>query len=446
MKVSVIIPVYNSEKHLRQCLDSVLSQSLQDIEVICVDDGSTDSSPEILEEYAERDARLTVINQENSYAGTARNNGLKAARGEYVIFWDSDDFFEAQALEKMYERAVETEADVCVCGINKFYEDSGELTASPAGLIISMTEGQEVFNRLSNEKHIFNFTVIKCINKLVRRQFIEKQDLRFGTGRYGEDVIFTCGALATAERITFVNENLVNYRAEQSDSLVGNVRNYIRDAVDSWRQCACFLKEKDAFPEQSFENRMIIALMHDLRNTRERESFVKAVRYIKEECLKDLSLKKREEGYYYSDATTTIAEHLLEDEPEAFHDFLFYYQYTQTIHLRERLKNAQAENGRQTQRLKRLNEKLDSSGEALAAQKKKTKKLTRILKRERSRISSLEEQLQERDEQLAKAQEELASARRKLTKLKKSFSYRLGQLLTWLPRKIVGLLASGKKK
>ena len=105
IKVSVIVPVYNMERHLRRCLDSLLAQSLDDIEIICVDDGSTDSSREILSEYAQKDERFEFIAQENRSAGAARNTGMKKASGEYLIFLDSDDFFDKDLLKKTYEKA-----------------------------------------------------------------------------------------------------------------------------------------------------------------------------------------------------------------------------------------------------------------------------------------------------------------------------------------------------
>ena len=101
-KVSVIIPVYNVEQYLHECLDSVINQTLKEIEIICVDDGSTDSSLEILKEYAAKDNRITVIAQENLHAGVARNAGLTVAKGEYVHFLDSDDWVDLDTYEKLY--------------------------------------------------------------------------------------------------------------------------------------------------------------------------------------------------------------------------------------------------------------------------------------------------------------------------------------------------------
>ena len=100
IKVSVIMPVYNVEKYLHQCMDSLVQQTLTDIEIICVDDGSTDNSLAILQEYAQRDSRIIVLQQKNSGAGVARNTGMKIVKGEYLAIVDSDDFFELDMLEK----------------------------------------------------------------------------------------------------------------------------------------------------------------------------------------------------------------------------------------------------------------------------------------------------------------------------------------------------------
>ena len=114
-EISVIIPVYNIQQHLRECLDSVLGQSYPHLQVICVDDGSTDESPAILAQYAQKDNRVQVIRQQNAGPGAARNTGLEAATGEYVIFLDSDDWFEPDFLEKMVDTAVREGADVAIC-------------------------------------------------------------------------------------------------------------------------------------------------------------------------------------------------------------------------------------------------------------------------------------------------------------------------------------------
>ena len=111
VKVSVIIPVYNVEPYLKQCMDSVVGQTLKDIEIICVDDGSTDGSLDILREYAAEDNRIQIIEQKNAGAGAARNNGMRHATGKYLSFLDSDDFFEPRMLEKAYDLPEKDQAD-----------------------------------------------------------------------------------------------------------------------------------------------------------------------------------------------------------------------------------------------------------------------------------------------------------------------------------------------
>ena len=107
-KISVIIPVYNGETYLAQCLDSIIGQTLKEIEIICVNDGSKDRTQQILEKYAEKDSRIQIISQENGGAGAARNAGLRIARGEYLSILDGDDFFEPDMLEKAYKKAKES--------------------------------------------------------------------------------------------------------------------------------------------------------------------------------------------------------------------------------------------------------------------------------------------------------------------------------------------------
>ena len=115
MKVSVIIPVYNVRPYLEQCMDSVLQQTLDDIEVICIDDGSTDGSGEILDKYVQKDSRVKAVHQDNAGAAQARNTGLEKASGDYILFVDGDDYLTENALETLYLRALEENADVCVC-------------------------------------------------------------------------------------------------------------------------------------------------------------------------------------------------------------------------------------------------------------------------------------------------------------------------------------------
>ena len=112
IKVSVIIPIYNPGELLRKCIDSVLNQTLNEIEVLCIDDGSTDDSKEIIMEYCQRDSRFKLISQENSGSGMARNNGISLSKGEYIVFLDADDWIEPNMCEALYNHAKNLDVDL----------------------------------------------------------------------------------------------------------------------------------------------------------------------------------------------------------------------------------------------------------------------------------------------------------------------------------------------
>lgn len=125
-KVSVIVPVYNVENYIRKCLDSIISQTLKDIEIILVDDGSEDNSGKICDEYAEKDSRIIVIHQKNNGLSNARNTGLNIASGEYIGFVDSDDYIKSEMYSEMYQTAEKTDADMVLC--NYSYDTNGNIT------------------------------------------------------------------------------------------------------------------------------------------------------------------------------------------------------------------------------------------------------------------------------------------------------------------------------
>ena len=177
-KVSVIIPVYNVEKYLRECLNSVVNQTLKDIEIICVNDGSTDNSLAILQEYAKNDKRIVLINQENKNAGAARNTGLAHATGEYLSFLDSDDFFELNMLEEMYNSAKENSLDIVICDYDK-YNTVEKIYKAPKKTLTTDSWDGIIFNYKDVPDGIFTGFLIAAWNKMFSRKFIEKNNLKF---------------------------------------------------------------------------------------------------------------------------------------------------------------------------------------------------------------------------------------------------------------------------
>ena len=213
-KVSVIMPVYNVEKYLRQCMDSVVNQTLRDIEIICVDDGSTDGSLEILMEYAAHDSRITVLRQQNMRAGAARNAGLAIARGEYLSFLDSDDFFEPNMLQLLVAKITETRSDIVMCDCF-LYND-----AEKRDECVEWTLRSELVKRTFSCVNLPNdiFTLSNCWvwNRLYKHSFIKNNNIRFQNLGVANDTYFSCIATASAKKISVLDKRLIHYRTKQA--------------------------------------------------------------------------------------------------------------------------------------------------------------------------------------------------------------------------------------
>lgn len=216
VKISVIIPVYNVEDYLKECLDSICNQSFEDIEIICVDDGSTDSSLNILKDYESGDNRINIISQENQGAGAARNVGLTYSQGDYVYFADGDDYLELTALEKLYELSIAKNADFIIFKINNFFEETGEVMDDDYYNMpyLKKRVGENTFNYDDVSKMALKLCVCPpgCFFK---REFIE--DIRFPEGLLFEDNVFFTHAIFKADEVYFYDKFLYN-RRKRKDS------------------------------------------------------------------------------------------------------------------------------------------------------------------------------------------------------------------------------------
>lgn len=222
--VSVIVPVCNVETYLEQALNTLKSQTLCDIEVICVDDGSTDSSRSIIEGYCERDARFRLMAQNNRGAALARNRGLGEASGKYVIFLDSDDFFEPTLLQRMYERIEEYGADICLCGAYNFNCLRGVEEKSNAVLKTGYLQGVDVFSSANMPATLFSTTSPAPWSKLYRRDFLIAHNHYFQDLGNSNDVFFNVSTFASAAKIVYVPECLIHYRLARPGSLQNSDR------------------------------------------------------------------------------------------------------------------------------------------------------------------------------------------------------------------------------
>ena len=216
--ISVIVPVYNAESYLQECADSLLQQTFRDVEFIFVDDGSTDRSVEFLEEYRQKDDRIQILRQQNQYAGVARNNGMKAATGKYIIFLDADDFFEPTMLEEAYNCAEENQAQIVVFNYYRF--DHAENRSVPH-YELRMPSG--VFSSESFEGPFFTDYYGAPWNKLYLKSFVDKTGLSFQAVRKSNDTFFVLITACLADRIIYLPKRLVYYRVNNPSSLQGNI-------------------------------------------------------------------------------------------------------------------------------------------------------------------------------------------------------------------------------
>lgn len=218
-KISVIIPVYNVKAYLKQCITSVTGQSMREIEIICIDDGSTDGSVDILHELSAQDDRIRVIEQENKGAGAARNCGMRAAAGDFFIFLDSDDFFESDMLQKAYEKIEAYQADFVVFGSDQYYMDKDEYVRNPWVLQQKDIPPYMPFSHRELTDNVFKVFVGWAWDKLYRRSFVERYQLYFQEQRTTNDLLFVFSALVLAKRIAVVPEVLAHQRRGGTESL-----------------------------------------------------------------------------------------------------------------------------------------------------------------------------------------------------------------------------------
>ena len=214
-RISIIVPVYNVDRYLRDCLNSLINQTLSDIEIICVNDGSTDSSPRILEEYVARDSRIKVINKENSGYGASMNIGLTAAEGEYIGIVESDDFVKTTMYEELYNLAVKNNADVvksdwyCYWTDKKESRKSGKISFFKSNKIINACKYKDL---LKLQPSIWS--------AIYKREFLESNNIKFleTPGASYQDTSFTFKVFMCAPKIVLTKDAYVYYRQDNINS------------------------------------------------------------------------------------------------------------------------------------------------------------------------------------------------------------------------------------
>ena len=220
ISVSVLVPIYNAEKYLENSLNSLLAQSLGNIEIICINDGSIDSSMDIIRKYAKLDKRIVAINKPNSGYGDSMNLGLKTARGEYIAILEPDDWYEPCMLETLYYLAIKHNLDIVK---SDFYQYSEQYHKNIQYHSFKENQCNMI---LSNRQSSFIYAIQPSIwSAIYKRSFLERSDINFLStpGASYQDTSFNFKVYAIADRVMFINKPLLHYRIDNSQSSINNI-------------------------------------------------------------------------------------------------------------------------------------------------------------------------------------------------------------------------------
>lgn len=238
--LSVIVTAYNIENYLPRCLDSLLRQSYEPLEIIVVDDGSTDDTPAICERYAGEHENITAIHRENGGPSAARNAGLKAAKGSYIGYVDGDDFVEPDMYRDMLKACLDKNAEIAICAYRQAGEGAEEI--HPTGKVIELTreETLELYISGHEQYHIYH----SVWSKLFRRELLS--DISFREGRKSEDIMYSTMALSKASKCVFLDTPYYNYMVDRSDSIMNSrlTERRFQDEIPFWKEQIAYLKGK----------------------------------------------------------------------------------------------------------------------------------------------------------------------------------------------------------
>lgn len=237
-KVSVIVPVYNVEKYLDKCLNSLVNQTLKDIEIIVVNDGTKDNSQKTIDEYAKKYKNIKAYKKENGGLSSARNYGLKYASGEYIAFVDSDDWIEKDMYEKMYNKAIEKDFDLVVCGLKYVYEDSSK------NVYASSNIKNDIFTKKCIKKSMLNIYPAAW-NKIFNKRLFNYK-VFFKEKVWFEDVEFIYRLYPYINTIGVINEPFYNYR-QREGSITSVFDERLFNYIDNWNGIVQYYKKNSFY-------------------------------------------------------------------------------------------------------------------------------------------------------------------------------------------------------
>lgn len=288
-KISIILSVYNVEKYLNECLDSILNQTFKDFELICINDSSTDRSLDILNDYAAKDSRVKVFTQPNGGASSTRNLGMKYAVGEYLMFLDSDDYFGTTLLEKLYTKASNYNADFVVTSYKLYDDSTKEITDKKSQINKNFLPDKEVFCIDDMQQCKFSFLPMAPWTKMYKKDFIFDNGLLFQDIKSCTDVFFTYATTALAKRICIVDENLIFYRINRVGSITSKRGDKAQNIIKAYLYTKEFFEKNNLLDKYNTELKQAFAgcFKNEIKNIETKENLVLFFDEIKSQLSKE---------------------------------------------------------------------------------------------------------------------------------------------------------------
>ena len=399
--VSVIIPVFNAEKYISTCIESLISQSYSDFEIICVDDGSTDNSPRILQQYMSMDPRIKIIEQKNQFAGNARNTGMEVASGKYCMFLDVDDFFEKNMIELQVRQIERDHADICICDAD-IYDDQAGTFRKSEWLLAKSYIPHVPFNREEIKDHIFFIKTPAAWNMIISSAFIKKYALRFQETKNTNDLYFTYAVLNLAQKITVVDMVLVHYRMGTGSNLQSGNDESPLDFCRAFLKLKKLLIKKGVFDEvkRGYISLYLTNFEYHMFTLQSVQSFEVLYDYFKENGRQELELDCHDVECFCNKERFKLLCDVVNSES------MSGYLYSQLKRERNKLEHEREENESVLMRMKLDNENV----------------------------------LKEKQERIRQLKNEIDALCCDLHAVNHSISFRIGRIITYIPRKVRDLL------
>ena len=299
---SIIMPVYNSNAYMQLSLESVLTNCLKNFEIICIDDGSTDNSLKILQQYTLKDSRIKILKQNNQGAAAARNLGLKHANGEYVIFLDSDDYFEPDLIEQSVAKAEKFDADIVIFKAEAFDDVTGKTSALNDRISKLPEYQQKVFSYKDIPEDIFNSFLTAPWNKLYRKSFLDKHGFKFQNIKRTNDLLFVCQTLVAAKRIILLDKVLVHYRTGITKNLQSGNAETPLDFYKALIALKEYLDKENLFGAvaKSYYKLVLDIVFYNLNSITSEKQFKELIEFFKDKGFNNLGLTDSTELYQLS--------------------------------------------------------------------------------------------------------------------------------------------------